>query len=105
MAQYRFLQDCYVNGFYFNAGDVASLPGWQPSGAVDPIDNAAITAFFNAGPQRLVGPIRPRWSGQVVSPPAIYWVPIDLQHGSYQLTGAGAALGVACAGGPLGGLP
>jgi hypothetical protein len=105
MAQYRFLQDCYLAGQYFNAGDVATLPNTViPPAAVDPLDNAAITAFWNAGPQ-LCGLIRPQWSVQAVGPAAIYWVPFNLALTQYQLTGAGAALGPKCAGALLGNNP
>jgi hypothetical protein len=118
MSTYRFLQDCYVNGVYFNAGGAAStadvggsLPtNWQPSGAVEPLDSAAITDFWNAGPQ-ICGLIRTQFSTLPVAPPAIFWRRIPtpppttpppyfppggvLAPAIYQLTGAGAALGPA----------
>jgi hypothetical protein len=94
------------------AGDTAStadvggtLPiGWVPNGNVDPQDNAAITAFWNAGPQ-LAGLVRAQWSTQAVNTPAIYWTPFNLALFQYQLTGAGASLGPKCAGAPLANLP
>jgi hypothetical protein len=50
MAQYRWLQDGFVAGFYYQAGDLASttnvggtLPAsFIPPGAVDPLDTAAV---------------------------------------------------------------
>jgi len=88
MASYRFLQDAYVAGQYFNAGDVATLPNsFAPPGAVDPLDSAGVTAFFNAGPQ-ICGLIRARWSTQFVAPPY-----------QWQLTGLGS--GMITSGGPL----
>ena len=112
MSAYRFLQDCYVGTQLYLAGSTAStadvsgsLPtGWVPNGAVDPQDNAAITAIWNAGPQ-LCGLVRPQWSTQAVNTPAIYWQPFNLALTQYQLTGAGASLGPKCAGALLGNLP
>jgi hypothetical protein len=105
MAQYRWLQDGYVNGFYYQAGDVAStanaggtLPNtFIPPGAVDPLDTAAVTAFFNAGPQ-ICGLIRPQWSTQVVTPPVTRWIP-GPGASQMQLTGLGA--GMITSGGPV----
>ena len=63
MASYRFLQDHNVGGVTYLAGTTAStadvggsLPaGWMPSGQVDPLDSAAVQAFWNAGVQLLAG--------------------------------------------------
>src|SRR5262249_22241145 len=105
MAQYRFLQDAYIAGQYFSAGDVATLSNnFIPPAAVDPLDSAAITAFWNAGPQ-ITPLVRQQWSTQSVAPPAIYWQPFNLALFQYQLTGAGAALGPKCAGVVLGNNP
>jgi hypothetical protein len=57
MASYRFNVDHSIGQFYYPAGTIAStadsggtLPtGWVPSPNVDPLDNAAVTAFFAAG--------------------------------------------------------
>ena len=113
MAQYRLLADHVIGQALVLAGTVVAtadvggiLPtNWQPSGAVDPLDSAAITAFWNQGPHLLPGPIRPRWATQPVNPPAIYWQPFNLALTQYQLTGAGAALGPKCAGVVLGNNP
>jgi hypothetical protein len=112
MSQYRFLQDAYVGMSYF-AGTTAStadilggtLPvNWVPGPYVDPLDNAAITAFWNAGPQ--VAPLaRVQWTTIPVVTAAVYWQVFNLALTQYQLTGAGAALGPRCAGIILGNLP
>jgi hypothetical protein len=98
MSAYRFVQDAYVGTRYYLAGDTAStadvggaLPtGWVPSVGVEPLDPAAITAVWNAGPQ-ILGLVRQQWSNIPVSPPTIYWR--EGVGGVAQLTGAGAALG------------
>jgi len=102
MAKYRFLQDCVdANGLYYRAGTVAStadVGGSLPSNfipaAVDPLDAAAIQAFWNAGPQQL-GLCRPQWNGIGVAPPSIYWISYPQGGGTKPmiLTGAGATLG------------
>jgi hypothetical protein len=100
MSQYRFLQDHYVNGVYYQAGTIAStfdvggsLPtGWQPSGAVDPLDEAAVTAFYAMGPQ-----IRAS-VGIAIARPVTYWTPnpnptLPGNAGrEFVLTGLGAGL-------------
>jgi hypothetical protein len=99
MARYRWLQDGNVNGFYFNAGDIAAtadaggtLPvNWVPPAAVDPIDTAAVNAFYNAGPQTFSILIRQQWSTAPVSPPVTYWQQISGGK-LWQLTGLGAGL-------------
>jgi hypothetical protein len=91
MAQYRALQDCYIGGAYITAGDTVTLPNnFIPPGALDPLDSAAVTAFFNAGPQ-ICGLMRPQWSTQVVVPPVTRWVP-GPGLGQVQLTGLGAGM-------------
>jgi hypothetical protein len=82
MAKYRFLQDHYVNGCYWPAGTVAStadvvtgpaLPtNWVPTPNVDPLDTAAVNAFYAAGPNKRVFQFG-TLSFQV-APPATYWI-------------------------------
>jgi hypothetical protein len=97
MATYRALQDIYLGGNwpYAPAGttltDQAPNPnipqGWVPPAAVDPLDDDAVNAFWNAGVQ-LLGPVR-------VAPPKTYWTPYPSAGGTrpYILTGLGAWLG------------
>lgn len=102
MASYRFLQDHNVGGVSYLAGTTAStadvggsLPaGWMPSGQVDPLDSAAVQAFWNAGVQ-LLGLVRAQWTGISVPRPVTYWTPFPAGGGTrpYILTGLGASLG------------
>ena len=60
-AQYRALQPHWINQHYFNVGEILTEPsidgpgnipaGWMPTLAVDPLNAAAVTAFYNAGPR------------------------------------------------------
>ena len=103
MATYRALQDIWLGGNwpYVQAGAMltdgpgGNIPkNWVPPAAVDPISADAIQNFFNVGVQRL-GLVRQQWQGVAVAAPAIYWKLIDRNTDTYQLTGAGAALGTA----------
>jgi hypothetical protein len=110
MSTYRFLEDAYVNGYYYLAGssaataDVAAtstipntLPiGWKPNPNVDPLDANAVAAFYAMGPQ-LLGLVR--GSFQLVAPPVTYWkgTPIAGSDAmSYQLQGLGINLAPIC---------
>ena len=65
--------------------------GWQPTGGVDPLDAAALTDFYNMGPQ--VGwPIRQQWAGIGVSPAVTRWILNDPNTRTYSLSGLGAGL-------------
>ena len=98
MAQYRLLTDHYI-GRYLEAGSTVRTGGelpsnWIPTPDVDPLDAAAIQAFWQAGPRiNLPAPsnIRTRWVNETVAAPAVHWQSIG--GGFYQLTGAGASLG------------
>jgi hypothetical protein len=69
-----------------------TLPSnFTPPAAVDPLDNAAAIAFFNAGPQ-LLGSVRTQWTTVPVKQPLTYWTSVG--NDVWQLTGLGAALGV-----------
>jgi hypothetical protein len=93
MAQYRFLADCFVGQSHILAGTTVSMADdWVPHGNCEPIDAAAIRAFWNAGPQ-LCGVVRPQWSNQVVTLPSCHWQCVNPVNSMYQLTGAGASLG------------
>jgi hypothetical protein len=102
VSQYRMLSDHSIRGFYYQAGDVAStadvggtLPtGWVPSNNVDPLDPAAVTAFWTAGFQPL-GPVLNHWSFVTVAPPITAWIPVagtSNPNRFYRLGGLGAAL-------------
>jgi hypothetical protein len=83
MSTYRMLADHWIEDQIFTAGstyttaDVTSgtppqLPvGWTPSNNVEPMDAAATTVFYNAGPS-LPGLIRGTFG--IVAPPTTYWV-------------------------------
>jgi hypothetical protein len=91
MASYRWLQNGVgPSGHYFQAGEIITTDdAWVPPGAVEPIDSAAIAAFWRAGPQPCPL-VRTQWSTQFVAAPAIYW---KRSGTMWVLTGAGAALG------------
>lgn len=99
MSVYRFLVDHYTEGGFVQAGSVAStqdvggiLPvDWQPTGGVDPLDQAALSAFYNMGPQA-GWPIRQQWAGIGVSPAVTRWMLADPNTRTYSLTGLGVGL-------------
>jgi hypothetical protein len=99
MSQYRFLQDASVGQFYYPAGTIAStadvggtLPtNWLPNGDVDPLDTAAVTAFYNRGPQ-VAGLIRTQFVPLPVVPPTTYWLATPGPVTSWQLQGLGSNL-------------
>ena len=89
MARYRFLADAPD----IPAGTVVEMADdWVPHGNCEPLDAAAIQAYWDAGPQPC-GLVRAQWSHQVVAPPSVYWRCVDPATNAYQLTGQGAALG------------
>jgi len=48
--KFRMLQAHYIGDRYYEAGEVADLPGWIPTPNVDPLDEAAVLAVYRAGP-------------------------------------------------------
>jgi hypothetical protein len=87
-AQYRCLQDCFVNGAYSLAGDVITLTG-VPGPYLDPLTPDAVNAFYSAGPQTTVL-ARTQWSTQPVSPAVTYWQIIPNSNPAmWQLRGTG----------------
>ena len=105
MSRYRFQQDAYIGGLYFTAGSVAAtadvgglLPtGWVPGPYVDPLDTAAVNAFYAAGPKPLIFQFG-TLSFQV-SPPKTYWQSAAIPGSgamSYSLTGLGIGLPPIC---------
>jgi hypothetical protein len=106
ISTYRFFQDAYIGGLYFQAGSVAStqdvgglLPtGWSPGPYVDPLDAGAVAAFYAAGPRPVIFQFG-TLSFQV-SPPKTYWRATPIPGSgftSFQLTGLGAGLSPICA--------
>jgi hypothetical protein len=99
MARYRFLADAYVGERHYLAGDVAEMPDdWVPHGNCEPLDTAALKAYYAVGPQT-AGLNRQQWSTVPVSAPVTYWraTPLPAVPGargltSWQLTGLGAGL-------------
>jgi hypothetical protein len=99
LAQYRLLADCVVGHAHILAGTTVSMPDdWVPHGNCEPLDAAALNAFYAAGPQT-AGLIRQTWSGIPVGPPATYWratslpaVPGASGLTSWQLVGLGSNL-------------
>jgi hypothetical protein len=106
--RFRLLVPHYLNGRYFEAGDTVDaangdIPAnWQPNiAAVDPLDTAAIQAFWNVGPGatgamdaelfRMVLPYY-RYSTHYCANPSVHWTPTGTP-GMFILTGAGASLG------------
>jgi hypothetical protein len=107
MAKYRCLTDIFLPApgcRYAQAGDLLSdviptpancipIPvGWIPPLGVEPIDAAAQSAFFNAGPSGMNNADHgipntmmsgQRWSGIAVAPPNVYWKPtvVNNVHG------------------------
>jgi hypothetical protein len=91
MPRWRILNDIYVGGIYYTAGELVDLPReWVPTGAVEPLDNDALDAFYAAGPQQ-PDLIRPRWTNDNAQLPRTYWRQIP---GSprWTLTGLGVDL-------------
>jgi hypothetical protein len=99
MSTYRTLSDIYLGGAAILAGTILStqdvgggLPvNWVPPAAVDPLDTAAVTAFYAAGPQIMPILIRQQWSNVFVAPPVTYWRQISGSN-QWQLMGLGANL-------------
>jgi hypothetical protein len=87
--QYRCLQDCYLAGAYYHAGDIITLTG-VPGPYLDPLTPDAVTAFYAAGPQP-PGLVRQQWSGVPVNSPVTCWRQIPGGR-FWQLTGLGADL-------------
>ena len=88
--QYLFLRPHYINDVYLPVGTVWSTYNWVPTLAVDPLDTAAVTAFYNAGPRD--GGIYEDtnfWPGASSRAPVTYW---KIVPPYWTLTGLGAGL-------------
>jgi hypothetical protein len=106
-ASYLLLVPHYLASGYAPAGTVVTegreIPiGWVPTAAVDPLNAEAIQAYFNAGPQSVSSAEYSRdyywsqrpWDELETRQPQVQWKAVPGHPGAYQLTGAGAALGV-----------
>jgi len=88
MSQYRFIQDAWIGTTFYQAGSSAgtadevgtttipnTLPlNWVPGPMVDALNQAAVTAMYNAGPKASTL-TRQQWTGISVTPPTYYWKP------------------------------
>jgi hypothetical protein len=104
MSSYRFLQDAYVGDRYYEAGTIGStddsggtLPtGWVPNGNIEPLDAAAVDAFYAAGVQPL-GLVRPYFTDDGVRSPVTYWQQVSgTSPPQWKLTGLGASKAPIC---------
>jgi hypothetical protein len=93
MALYHFLCDLSLTGFFYPAGSCAytahaggTLPeGWVPTPAVEPLDAAALAAFYAIRPA--IPPVARQFD------PQTYWVVTHGEvHDRWTLTGLGADL-------------
>jgi len=87
VASYRFLKDHSIGGNYYQAGSSAVLTDWPPTADVDPLDTAAVDAFYANGPA-LGGVINSQWTGRVITAPATYWYQVSPDL--WALTGLGS---------------
>jgi hypothetical protein len=98
VAAYLLLVPHYLLTGYAPAGTVVveggAIPvGWVPTLACDPQGQTAIQNFWNAGPPEDAEPNRDLyWSAPPIQKAAVFWVQVGPR--AYQLTGAGASLGV-----------
>jgi hypothetical protein len=103
MSIYRLLADHLIpvgGGMIVSAGSIQSTadvggllpPNWTPSNAVDPLDTAAVTAFFAAGVQVWPG-CTIGVNGFLTAAPKTYWRITDRVSDQWSLTGLGAGLG------------
>ncbi len=100
MSTYRFLQSHYIGNLYYPAGTTAStqdvggtLPlGWPPTPSVDPLDAAAVLAFWSAGPaQSLI--LQFGTLNYQVAPPKTAWIGTPIPGSpflNWKLTGLGS---------------
>src|SRR5262249_39036022 len=103
MARYRLLAPHIINNAYHDIGEIIddTFPdtlNWTPTHAVDPLDADAQQKFWNLRPREMGGAVPPASFGvfgmQVVAPPSVYWRVVNSNLQTYQLTGAGASLGI-----------
>jgi hypothetical protein len=81
MARYVFMQPAFIDGRLYESGEHATLrDDWIPGPYVDPIDGAAIKAFWEAGVQ--LAPLQQqRWTFSPITRHArIFWRQIGNPH-------------------------
>jgi hypothetical protein len=103
MSRYRALADIDLGirfpdvqaGTILFDGPGGNIPNnWLPPPCAEPLDAAATTAYWNAGPGP-TGPIVPHWAGLNVPPPVTWWKPVagtSNPNRTYQLQGLGLGL-------------
>jgi len=103
--KYRALSDITLPGeIYVESGTrFRGPPGWIPSISVEPLDDSAIQAYWEAGPAGMSNADSvwglgtwASWnkrSGVFVGVPEVRWVPVQGQEDVFILTGNGASLG------------
>jgi hypothetical protein len=95
MASYLFLQAAYIGDRYYDAGGIyatgdagGTLPAdWKPNPNVDPIDSAAIDAFYNCGP-RQQDLVCSTYVDNGVRPPCVYWRQLPGSPVRWELVGS-----------------
>jgi hypothetical protein len=101
--QYKLILPHYLNQGYLPAGAIitegGAIPfGWVPTLAVDPLNSAAVSAFYAAGPRSISYEDLNRWAAsnpqdQLPIPSPVQPVTFWKQNGNfYSLTGLGAGL-------------
>jgi hypothetical protein len=106
-AQYRLLCPHYLNGVMMVADDIVTegvnVPnGWVPTLACDPLNSAAVSAYYAAGPRSTAYEANPTFGGAIwgtwknggfpPAPPATSWVRAGTNL--WKLNGLGANLPV-----------
>jgi hypothetical protein len=90
--KFRFLTPHYLDRLY-DAGETADLPSdFVPGGGMEPLDDAALLAFWRAGPQS----IPYVFNGLRVSPPKTFWKSAPIPGSNlrrYSLSGLGERFG------------
>src|SRR5262245_48454435 len=90
IGSYRFLKDHYVDEEFIPAGEVREMfTPWVPTSDVEPMDNAAVSVFYQVGPQ-LSGCIRTHFDMIGIPAPVTYW-DSTATPGIFRLTGLGAS--------------
>jgi hypothetical protein len=95
MASYLFLQPAYVGDRFYDAGGVyatsdagGTLPiGWEPNPNVDPLDAAAVDAFYARGPQQQ-DLVCSTYVDNGVRVPRVFWRQLPGSPIRYELVGS-----------------